>query len=146
MDPIKTLGFRSNNNKTKIINRFSKESEMNRKLFAVIGILVMLLNILPGSVSLALPTSLAPLSSDPTYLYLPVLIGPALKKSSFELIDEALRAGELDAETALIYEAFAITRDPRLPEKYRGVDKDGLESNALREAVRRWDSLSEEAQ
>jgi hypothetical protein len=79
-------------------------------------------------------------------VFLPLVIGPAPAKSSFELIEEALAAGELDAETALIYQVYAITLDPRLPAKYRGVDEDVLESSALREVVRRWDSLSAEAQ
>ena len=119
---------------------------MNRKMLAVIGILAMLAGILPGSVFAAAPVSPAPLPSVSSIIYLPVLFGPAPQKSSFELIEEALGAGELDAETALIYQVFAITLDPRLPAKYRGVDKDDLESDALREVVRRWDSLSVEAQ
>lgn len=77
---------------------------------------------------------------------LPILFGRASPQSSFELIEEALRLGEVDAETALIYQVYAITLDPRLPAKYRGVDKDDLESDALSDAVRRWDSLSAKAQ
>jgi hypothetical protein len=84
--------------------------------------------------------------ADGYSIYLPVLFGPAPVRSSFELIDEAVRAGELDDEAALIYQVFAITLDPRLPARYRGADKGDLENDALREAVRRWPSLSAGAQ
>ena len=127
-------------------SRFSKESNLNRRLLAVLGIFSILLGSLPSSVFAATPVPPDPAPSGPSLTYLPILFGRASPKSSFELIEDALRAGELDSETALIYQVYAITLDPRLPEKFRGVDKDDLESEALREAVRRWDSLSAETQ
>jgi hypothetical protein len=115
-----------------------------RRLCLILTVLAAELGILPPLGTAAPPVTAAPASapSDTPFIYLPVVYGPAAPKSSFELIEEALRAGELDAETALIYRVYAITLDPRLPARYRGVDKDDLENDALREVVRRWDSLS----
>jgi hypothetical protein len=82
------------------------ERVMNPKLLAVIGMLAMLLGNLPGSVFAAAPVSPAQDPPGPSTVYLPILFGPAPSKSSFELIEEALSAGELDAETALIYQVL----------------------------------------
>lgn len=45
--------------------------------------------------------------------------------SSFDLIDEALANGDIDAETALTYKVFAVFGDGRLPPAYRGADSGG---------------------
>ena len=118
------------------------------RLCLILSVLAAETGTLPPTGPAAAPAAAAPdaAPADTSFIYLPVLFGPAPAKSSFELIDVALRAGELDDETALIYQVYAITRDPRLPARYRGVDKDDLEHDALREAVRRWPSLSAAAQ
>jgi hypothetical protein len=112
------------------------------KTIGCLQLIALLVLLLLAGLAQAAPEQL---SAGPA-VFLPLVIGPAPARSSFELIEEALAAGELDAETALIYHVYAITLDPRLPAKYRGVDKEVLESSALREAMRRWDSLSAEAQ
>lgn len=66
--------------------------------------------------------------------------------SSNELIDTALAAGEIDAETALAYKVFAVYLDPRLPAKYLGDDSDGFESEAVVEMRASFDTLSPAAQ
>jgi hypothetical protein len=118
------------------------------RLCLILTVLAAATGLLPPPGPAAAPAAADPAlaASDTSTLYLPAVFGPAPAKSSFELIDDALRAGELDEETALIYQVYAITLDPRLPAIYRGADKDDLEHNALREAVRRWDSLSAGAQ
>ncbi|MBI2912388.1 MAG: hypothetical protein HYY03_00530 [Chloroflexi bacterium] len=45
--------------------------------------------------------------------------------SSFDLIDEALAAGTIDEETALVYKVYAVFGDGRLPLQYRGYDGGG---------------------
>jgi hypothetical protein len=47
-------------------------------------------------------------------------VQPLVKRSSTpELIEEAIRNGEIDKETANLYLAYAISNDPRLPSVYR---------------------------
>lgn len=62
--------------------------------------------------------------------------------SSFELIDEALAAGELDPETAVEYKAFALFKDPRLPAAYQGDDSNVLETDTFDDIYEVWASLS----
>ncbi len=67
-------------------------------------------------------------------------------KSSLQLIDDALAAGEISGETAAIYRVFVVFGDSRLPAKYRGsVDTLGVDTGAVADAVTRFDSLSEGA-
>jgi hypothetical protein len=62
--------------------------------------------------------------------------------SSEVLIAQALAAGQIDADTALVYRTFAAFRDPRLPQAYRG-NEVGQHSGVLTEVIQRYDSLSE---
>lgn len=62
--------------------------------------------------------------------------------SSFDLIDAALAAGTINAETALSFRVFATFRDPRLPTQYAG-DRSLIEHNeALTDVLRVWSTLS----
>lgn len=57
------------------------------------------------------------------------------------LIAQALAAGEIDADTALVYRTFAAFGDPRLPAAYRGTEL-GMHSGVLYDVIQRYDSLS----
>ncbi len=60
------------------------------------------------------------------------------------LLDEAVAAGRLDGETAMVYQVLALFGDPRLPEAYRGAPSGG--PHALVTACRRFATLSPPAQ
>lgn len=60
----------------------------------------------------------------------------------FDLIDAALAAGTIDAETALLYKVYAEFSDARLPTAYQGGELPGWEGHAIREASRRFSTLS----
>ncbi|HSP55342.1 MAG TPA: hypothetical protein VLS25_07120, partial [Dehalococcoidia bacterium] len=66
--------------------------------------------------------------------------------SSEQLIDDALAAHSIDAETALVYKVYAAFGDSRLPPQYRGDDSEAEDSDAVREAAAQFDSLSPEHQ
>ncbi len=65
--------------------------------------------------------------------------------SSLELIDEALERGEIDAETALIYQVFATFGDPRLPSQYQGNDSQPSDREIAGELAERFATLSPQA-
>lgn len=69
-----------------------------------------------------------------------------LPPTSFDLIDAALSAGDIDAETALVYSVFEEFDDPRLPGPYRGRDDGFFETRATQEARRLFDTLSPDTQ
>jgi hypothetical protein len=62
--------------------------------------------------------------------------------TTFELIEKALADGLIDAETALIYEVFAEFQDARLPAQYQGRDDAFFEGIAIRDAARRFSTLT----
>ncbi len=65
--------------------------------------------------------------------------------SSFDLIKGALKDGTLDEETSLLYRAYALYGDERLPSQYAsGVAT--FEDNTLGDIRSRWNSLSPEGQ
>lgn len=78
--------------------------------------------------------------------YLPFIAAPAPPPTSEQLIEAALARGEIDKETALIYEVFALFSDARLPERYQGDDSQVEDSDILQDIVERFDSLSVQAQ
>jgi hypothetical protein len=65
--------------------------------------------------------------------------------SSFDLIDEALAAGEIDQETALVYRVFATFKDARLPSQFRS-DTIPMEGQDLLEVFSLLPNLSASAQ
>jgi hypothetical protein len=75
-----------------------------------------------------------------------VVAGCEAQPSSAELIDAALEAGEIDEETALVYQVFAVYGDERLPAKFSGDDSEALSSLAPAAAIADLGSLSAEAQ
>lgn len=77
---------------------------------------------------------------------LSVAAPPGTTATSAELIDAALAAGDIDAETALTYKVFAVFKDPRLPAKYTGDDAEAFESPAVADLIDRFDTLSAAAQ
>ena len=62
--------------------------------------------------------------------------------SSADLIDEALDAGEIDAETALTYKVYAAFGDDRLPEEYAGSGPTLVDSHIMDEVASAWDTLT----
>jgi hypothetical protein len=62
--------------------------------------------------------------------------------TSFELIEQALRAGEIDQETALVYKVFATFLDPRLPGQYQGEASLARDTLIMGEVAATWSSLS----
>lgn len=63
-----------------------------------------------------------------------------------DLIDQARAAGEIDAETAVIYEVFADFGDPRLPARFNGDDSQVFESDLLTTVARDWSTYSPQTQ
>ncbi|HET9222867.1 MAG TPA: hypothetical protein VFO07_10205, partial [Roseiflexaceae bacterium] len=81
-------------------------------------------------------------------IYLPLVAKPGTApggSSSDELIDAALKRGEIDAETALIYRVFVTFVDPRLPAKYRGDDSRPSDREVIGEVIGRYSQLSPQA-
>lgn len=71
-----------------------------------------------------------------------VVAQPPFQASSDRLIADALVAGTLDDETALLYRVYAVFNDGRLPLQYAGVDDEVMDSDALDVVRERWDTLS----
>lgn len=71
---------------------------------------------------------------------------PATTVTSDELIAAALAAGTIDAETALVYRAFANFGDARLPAQYRGAPSTVFESTVMDDVLAVYDTLSADAQ
>lgn len=71
---------------------------------------------------------------------------PVTGPTSDELIAAALAAGTINAETALVYRAFANFGDARLPAQFRGVRADVFESTVIDEVLAAFDTLSTDAQ
>ncbi|MDH3280152.1 MAG: hypothetical protein OEQ18_03360 [Gammaproteobacteria bacterium] len=65
-----------------------------------------------------------------------------LGPTTFELIDQALAAGAIDAETALVYKVYHEFNDPRLPAQYVGRNDGFFEARAIKEAKRLLTTLS----
>ncbi len=66
---------------------------------------------------------------------------PDDQATSFQLIDEAVLAGDIDADTALTYKVYATFADPRLPEEYSGDDTGRDGTLLMAELARRLDAL-----
>lgn len=71
-----------------------------------------------------------------------VIVVGATDPSSYQLISEALRAGELDEETALSYKVFATFGDERLPDEYLGDDEGRDGTLLMNELTARFSGLS----
>ena len=69
-----------------------------------------------------------------------------LAPTSFNLIDQALAAGVISDETALLYKVYEEFNDERLPGAYQGRDEGAAEVSAVSEAAGRFDSLSANTQ
>lgn len=93
-----------------------------------------------GSVSIS--ASIGALASNPIVLSVVAVAPPGTTSSSSELLDAALAAGEIDAETALAYKVFAVYQDPRLPAKYAGDDSGSFEIQAVEDFRVTYDTLS----
>lgn len=74
-------------------------------------------------------------------VFLPLVVTNRIP-STFSLIDQALAAGEIDMETALIYKVFATYGDGRLPVRFRGDNSRVIDSDAVSEAAERYATLT----
>ncbi len=66
--------------------------------------------------------------------------------STVELIQKASESGELDRDGALLYKAFAVFGDSRLPERFRSDRAMTEATSVLREIQREYDGLSPKTQ
>lgn len=66
--------------------------------------------------------------------------------STGDLINAALKNGEIDSTTALKYELYAQFKDTRLPSKFQGSADIGTDSHAVDELAAVFDTLSAEDQ
>lgn len=85
------------------------------------------------------------LAGEEQPLYLPFMVqsySPPPPPSSFELIDEAVTSGKLDAETALVYKTYANFGDPRLPAAYQASEVGGEAGLFMLEVVGAFPTLS----
>lgn len=57
-------------------------------------------------------------------------------------IDQAVRGGKINSETALLYKVYDGFADPRLPPEYKGDDSAVAENSVIYEALDRFSSLS----
>ena len=71
-----------------------------------------------------------------------VFLSTAFAGSSQELIAEALHDGLIDYPTSLLYRAYALFWDARLPAAYDGAGSDGEDSGFFHELRLIWDELS----
>ncbi|MEA2528191.1 MAG: hypothetical protein QOF73_5418 [Thermomicrobiales bacterium] len=62
------------------------------------------------------------------------------------LIEARLRTGEIDYPTSLLYRAYALFGDPRLPADLAGSGSAGEDSRLFREIPRQWNYLPKETQ
>lgn len=58
------------------------------------------------------------------------------------LIEDAVRTGEIDEETALLYRVYALYGDERLPQAYRSGVAEVLDGSVLCEVADGWAELS----
>lgn len=79
--------------------------------------------------------------SDEAQLELTVAGGDA-SASSEDLISQALANGEIDEETALVYNVYSVFGDQRLPGTYRGEGDHTSQVHILNDVVNRFDNLS----
>ena len=69
-----------------------------------------------------------------------------LPPTSFALIDQALAAGTIDADAALLFKVYVEFDDSALPAEYRGRDDGFFEARAVLAAMERFDTLSPDTQ
>lgn len=72
-----------------------------------------------------------------------VALDPPPAETSQVLIDDDYRAGTIDLGTALLYRAYAIYHDPRLPEAYDGVGVDSEDATLALDVARAMPMLSQ---
>ena len=85
-------------------------------------------------------------STPPHLSFLPLVMREPLP-SSFELIQQAQQTGVISADTALLYNVYAMIDGAKLPAAYQGdVDMRDHNPDALRDAARRYKTLPPELQ
>lgn len=117
-----------------------------RRSLTVLALLLVLISGEPFARAEPVPPS-AP--AAPTKIYLPMLANPGQGQtpgngvSSGELISGAEERGEIDSETALIYQVFARFGDPRLPARFRGDDRRVSDIEVSGEVLARYATISD---
>lgn len=84
---------------------------------------------------------------DPTAPFNPTsftwnIAATPLPPTTFALIDQALAAGQINSETALLYKVYDDFADDRLPRQFRGRDDGFPDGSSLHAAEQLWPTLS----
>jgi hypothetical protein len=114
---------------------------MRRQMALLISFLIPVLVITSCSFGKTTP-------APPTNATTPTLVpaNTVLTSQSNELIDAALQAGQIDAQTALVYKLYAQFTDSRLPAIYQGGVNLATDSHILDEVQAEYPNLSPENQ
>jgi hypothetical protein len=121
------------------------------KRFGPYLIILTLAILLGGSLFPQVPGGVRAGESGPTvgkrHAYLPLVIGGSgnAQPGSVELINQAVAAGKISAETGLIYKVYATFSDPRLPAAYRGSGIGPHGDGVIRQVMSQAATLSPEA-
>ncbi len=95
----------------------------------------------PGSYTVTLTVTDA--EGAPATVTAVVVVDGETEPTSFELIDRALAAGEIDAETALIYRVFHVFEDERLPGAFHGGVDTLPDTHIIADVIERYDQISD---
>ena len=127
-----------------------RASSNHRLAIAALIVLTLVIGVVPVPAVAEAPVEPDSIGSQAqTVVYLPLALRnwlPEPEPSSETLIEQAVAAGTLDTETALIYKVYAVFGDSRLPSQYHGDDSQILDSETLTEVMAQWSSLSSQAQ
>jgi len=119
-----------------------KKVQLSTIIFTMLFSLCINTTSLAQAKQVASPASLGTGSNDttPHSIFLPLILNKATvtTPSSVQLIDQAVAAGKISAETGLIYKVFATFSDARLPSQYIGAgigrDGDGIMDEVVAQA------------
>ncbi len=118
------------------------------RILVIVATLLALCPVFSGQAQSPLPDNPNPITNQTNnnFLYLPfVLYSDSTALTSIELIDQAVETGQISAEQGLIYKAFAVWGDPRLPDQYKGADDENAGDRVMREITEKKDTLSSSA-
>lgn len=113
-----------------------------RMILIVIIPVIITLAVAASSLAQVLPRTQALDGLSKIFLPFVAKDSSGLSATSFELIEQALKRGEIDQETALVYKVFAVFLDPRLPGQYKGNGSPNRDTLIMGEVAATWSSLS----
>lgn len=118
-----------------------------KNLFTLTILLAILANP-AGQVTSSVPANNSPDTPQTDYqIYLPLILnGQSTPPTSLDLIEEAVKRGQISLEQGLIYKVFAVWGDSRLPSPYRGAPNDmNAGDGVMSEVAEHSAALSESA-